>query len=203
MSAHHGPAPALPRLGRRAALLALGVALAATSAWAYEAGFGTNFSDVKLTDQEGHTFSFDQLAGRIVLMNFMFTTCSSVCPVQTRALAEVQAALPARLRVQVHFVSLSLDPLSDTPARLKAYGQKMGVRFDNWHLLTGQPGHIDRVSERLRLFRPGASTRRPEDHATSLWLIDRQGRIVQRYAGNPPDARRLTRELIALHDSRP
>mgnify|MGYP000394383097 CR=1 FL=1 len=62
------------------------------------------------------------LKGRVVLVNFVFTGCSTICPVQTRALADLQAQVPEPLRRQVHFLSISLDPLSDTPQALKAYG---------------------------------------------------------------------------------
>jgi len=56
---------------------------------------------------------------------------------------------------------------------------------------------IDRLSERLRLFAQN-NDRRPENHGTTIWLMDAKGRLMQRYAGNPPEVPRLVSELHNL-----
>jgi protein SCO1/2 len=160
--------------------------------------FSANFDGTRLVDQEGRRFDASALAGRIVLFNFIYTGCSSTCPLQTHALAQVQQQLPARLRGQVRFVSVSLDPVTDTPQALKAYARRMGADLSGWSFLTGHSDDVDRLSARLRLFREDATPRRLEQHATNLWLVDRSGRLVQRYSGNPPDVGRLLRDLAAL-----
>lgn len=180
-----------------ALLLLAGQAGRAAAAGAPD-GFARNFDGLRLLDQEGRGFSFERLAGRVLLVNFIFTGCSAVCPVQTRALVEVLAGLPPAVRAGVHFVSVSLDPLSDTPAVLKAYAQRLGADLARWSFVTGPPGDIDQVSARLRLFRPEAGARRPDDHTATLWLVDARGRLMQRLQGNPPEARRLKEELAAL-----
>lgn len=188
--------------GRRACLLALAGACVSRPALGRRddpSAFAANFDGMALVDQDGRAFGFRSVAGQVLLVNFVFTGCSTVCPVQTRVLAEVLRGQPARgSGAKLRFVSISLDPLNDTPAALKAYANSMGADLTRWSFITGRPDDIDRVSERLRLFRPGDATRRPDDHATTLWLVDTRGRLMLRLNGNPPDAARLSRELATL-----
>jgi len=151
-----------------------------------------------LQDQEGRPFRLAALTGKAILYNFVYTGCSTVCPMQTRVLAEVQRGLAAQVREHVHFVSVSLDPLSDSPKVLKAFALRMGADLKHWSFVTGRPSDIDHVADQLRLFKAKPEARRPDDHATSLWLADHEGRLVQRYPGNPPDPARLVSELTQL-----
>lgn len=170
---------------------------AASSAAAGATSFLTNFQPLNLVDQGGRPFALTALDGKVVLFNFIFTSCPNVCPVQTQALAEVQRKLPDGIRDRVHFVSVSIDPVHDTPAALQAFARQFKVDFSRWTFLTGGTADIDRLADRLRLFAENKE-RRPENHGTTLWLMDTQGRLMQRYAGNPPEVPRLVSELDAL-----
>src|SRR5262245_5781711 len=90
-----------------------------------------------LTDQDGKPFSFARLRGHTVAMNFVFTHCPVSCPMQTRALAAVQRALPASLHGRVHFVSVTMDPARDTPPVMKQYAAAMGADLAGWSFVTG------------------------------------------------------------------
>lgn len=159
--------------------------------------FLTNFAPLKLVDQRGQPFAVQELRGKVILFNFIFTACPNVCPVQTQALAEVQRAIPAADRDRVHFVSVSIDPEHDTPAVLHSFARRFNVDFSRWTFVTGGTEDIDRLSGRLRLFAENKD-RRPENHGTTLWLMDGKGRLMQRYAGNPPEVPRLVSELHTL-----
>jgi protein SCO1 len=74
--------------------------------------------------------------GRPVLLNFVFTSCTAICPVMSQVYAEVIDKLGAH-REQVNLVSVSIDPEYDTPARLEAYAQRFGGRRGAWSLYTG------------------------------------------------------------------
>ena len=174
------------------------MSLSSFAARADGTSFAANFDGAALVDQDGRPFSFAPLAGKVLLVNFVYTGCSTVCPMQTRVLAEVQAALAADVAARVRFVSISLDALQDTPVALKAFATTMRVDLAHWSFVTGKPSDVDRIAQRLRLFRSGPNVKRPDDHATSLWAVDAKGRLVQRYAGNPPDRERLVRELTTL-----
>lgn len=161
-------------------------------------GFYAHLSDLRFVDQEGRAFRPAGLQGKVVLLNFVFTGCASTCPVQTRELAALQRALPASLRRDVRFLSVSVDPLGDTPARLRAYGQSAGADFSSWTFATGRPQDIERLGERLRLFRDVTAAGRPEDHTTSLWLVGGNGQLMQRYVGVGIDRARFADDIAQV-----
>jgi len=199
--------PRPPRI-RRAHWIALSllVVLAGVAGWGLRGGksersrtsFDANFADLSLKDQEDRPFAVSTLAGKVVLYNFIFTACPNICPKQTRALVEVQRALSPEARQHAHFVSVTIDPSNDTPAALKAFAERLDVDFANWTFVTGPAGDVDRLAERLRLFASEDPAQRPAAHSTTLWLVDAQGRLVQKYAGNPPDAKRVAGEMSRL-----
>lgn len=179
--------------------LAMTAALPA-SAWAIadDTRFRSNFAGLQLRDQDGRAIDPARWDGRMLLVNFVFTGCSTVCPPQTRALAEMQSRLPPAQRARLRLLSVSLDPLQDTPAALKAFATRMGADLSTWTFATGRPQDIERLATTLRLFRTGQDVRKPDDHSTALWLVDAKGQLRMRYAGNPPDVPRLLREIAAL-----
>jgi len=162
------------------------------------ASFYDGFKGMQLLDQSGRPLSVEALRGKVVLFNFVFTACSTVCPVQTHALVQLQRGLVPALRARVHLVSVSLDALGDTPRTLKAFAARHGVDHANWSFVTGRPDDVYRLAEALWLFRDGKGRGPLEQHDTSLWLVDAQGVLRARYAGNPPDVTRLARELGSL-----
>lgn len=159
--------------------------------------FLRNFDGIALLDQSGQAFTTDQLKGQVVLFNFIFTGCDSSCPLQTRALAQVLRGLPARARKQVRFVSVSIDPGNDTPEKMLAFARDMQADLDGWLFLTGDVLQLQALAQQLHLMDENAPNT-PQIHRTSLWLVDKQGRMLQRYRGDPPDQDRLTRELTQV-----
>ncbi|HYL03204.1 MAG TPA: SCO family protein [Steroidobacteraceae bacterium] len=93
--------------------------------------------DVLLVRQDGKTVSLQRELddGRPVLLNFIFTTCSSICPLSSRTLEEFQQRLGAEA-ARVHLVSISIDPEQDTPARLAEYARKFHAGPE-WQYYTG------------------------------------------------------------------
>ena len=163
------------------------------------AQFARNFDQLQLKTSRGQAFEAQALTGQVVIYHFIYTGCSSVCPVQTHALARVLDALPPATRARVRIVSVSIDPLGDTPASLEAYARRSGALRPGWDFVLGRPADIDQLALRLRLW---ASNGRPTDnianHATSLWLVDAQGRLRMRYDGRNPNVNRLVREVSTL-----
>jgi len=109
-----------------------------------------HLENVELLTQEGRSVRFydDLVKGRVVAINFMFTTCPIACPITTRHLVEVQRALGARAGRDVTFISISLDPERDTPEVLRAYAQAHGVG-PGWYFLTGKRDDIERLRRKL------------------------------------------------------
>jgi protein SCO1/2 len=112
-------------------------------------------SDAALVDQNGRParLAADVLGHHIVVMDFVYTTCTTVCPVLSAVLGQVQAKLAGRLERDVRLVSITVDPVRDTPARLKAYGEKHGAG-SGWVWLTGDTTTVNDVLKGFGAYAP-------------------------------------------------
>jgi protein SCO1/2 len=92
--------------------------------------------DVRLLDADGTGVALrKQLDDKPVILNFIYTSCTAICPVMSATFSQVQAAL-GKERDAVRMVSISIDPEHDTPAALKSYGKKFDAG-SQWQMLTG------------------------------------------------------------------
>lgn len=108
------------------------------------------FGDVELLDQDGRTVRFysDVLKGKTVVINALFTTCTNVCPPISRNFERIQEALGPRLGKDVFLVSITVDPETDTPAKLKEYAERFHAR-KGWSFLTGKKENLDSALYKL------------------------------------------------------
>jgi protein SCO1/2 len=122
------------------------------------------FTDVVLVNQDGEKMRFysDVLKGKTVVISAFFTTCTSVCPPMNRNLEKVQEALGERIGKDVFIVSISVDPETDTPERLKAYARKFHAK-PGWIFLTGKKENVD-----WALYKVGQYVEEKNDHTTGL-----------------------------------
>lgn len=141
-------------------------------------------ADTPLQDPDGRLVRIrsDVFGDRVVVINFVFTTCTTVCPASTAVMSQLQERLGARVGREVVLVSLSVDPVRDTPARLKEYAGKSGARA-GWVWLTGRKGDVDQVS---RAF--GAYTTNPDDHPAMVMVGDARAQVWTRFFGFPAPA---------------
>lgn len=125
-----------------------------------------NIPDLELLDQNGKKIHFytDLVKGRTVAINFIFTTCTTICPPLGATFARVQKELGDKVGREVRFISISVDPATDTPERLKAWGAKFHAG-DGWTFVTGNKQEVD---ELLRVL--GASSARREDHSPTVLI---------------------------------
>jgi protein SCO1/2 len=102
------------------------------------------FTDVELVNQDGEKVRFysDVLKGKTIVVNAFFTTCTSVCPPMNRSMEKIQEAFGDRVGKDVFLVSLTVDPATDTPARLKEYAAKFHAG-KGWTFLTGKKENLD------------------------------------------------------------
>lgn len=142
---------------------------------------GIELPDAKLVTQHGKEVSLanDVVGDRIVVVDFVYTTCTTVCPVLSAIFAQVQNNLGDRLGEEVTMVSISVDPLRDTPARMKNYASKLGAG-DDWVWLTGRKQTVDDVLEEL-----GAYTPNFEDHPSMVLVGDGDSGKWARFLGFP------------------
>ena len=102
--------------------------------------------DEELVDQHGRRVKLytDVVKGHVVVVDFVFTRCTTICSPMTATLARAHAELAARGVTDARFVSISLDPTNDTPARLAEFASRFGVRDQFW-FLTGDPASVERA----------------------------------------------------------
>jgi protein SCO1 len=176
------------------ALLVVLCLLSAATAWAQP----TPLKGVRLLDQQARPLAPAALQGQLVLMHFVFTGCSSICPLQVKELLAVHQALPPAARDGVRFLSVSVDPMNDTPASMAAFARRMGADVPGWHFATGEPAQVDVLIDRMRALDTRQARPAPEDHRTTLFLFDGRGDLLQHYSGVPVDRARLLREITQL-----
>ncbi len=178
------------------ALLACGRSERSSSEPAREEGRALSaFDGVVLHDQRGHELRRDELLGKALLVNFMFTSCATVCPSQTRDLAELSRSLPESTREQIRFLSISVDPENDTPEALARFAREHGADRAFWSFAVAAPEQTQKLVTSLGAFDAREPAPTPASHTTSAYLFDPSGRLVQRYAGLPLDRARLAREI--------
>lgn len=140
------------------------------------------FSDVELLNQDGAKLRFysDLLKGHTVVINAFFTTCTSVCPAMSATLARIQKELGDRVGKQVFLISISVDPVTDTPERLKAYAEKFHAK-PGWSFITGKKENVD-----WALYKLGQYVENKNDH-TSIMIIGNEatGLWKKAYALSP------------------
>lgn len=191
----------------RAWLLAI-LALAACDRGAragHELGVIGLVPDVAFTDQAGIHLRTADLAGRVLIANFIFTRCPTVCPVTSLKMKRLGDQLAGEPRVAL--VSISVDPEHDTPAVLSAFAARYGADPARWRFLTGEAGAVRQAVEKgfkLAVERRGELPDGTPDivHDLHFVLIDRRLRIRGYYDSDEPDrladlvrdARRLARE---------
>ena len=104
--------------------------------------------DFKFKNQLGKTVSWKDMEGKIVVADFFFTRCPSICPLMTRNMKRLQDAVKKNVRVGpkdadfVQFISFTVDPLHDSVPELKKYADRFQINPNNWWLLTGDKKEI-------------------------------------------------------------
>jgi protein SCO1/2 len=132
---------------------------------------GLSIPDVVLIDQNGKKVHFisDLVRGKVVAINTIFTTCTTICPLMGANFSKLSRCIPDKSRGKLNLISISIDPLEDTPQRLKQWSSTFGQSGAAWTLLTGAKPDIDRLLKALQVF-----TADKQDHAPVV-LIGGEG----------------------------
>ena len=146
------------------------------------------FSDVELITQDGEKVRFysDVLKNKVIVINTFFTTCTSICPPMNRNFQKIQDALGDRLGKEVFLVSISVDPETDTPTRLKEYGRRFQAR-PGWLFLTGKKENVD-----WALYKLGQYVETKDNH-TSIFIIGNEPKGLWKKAMGLAKAEELIR----------
>jgi protein SCO1/2 len=114
-----------------------------------------HFPNVPLVTQDKKTLRFydDLVKDKILIIQFMFTNCEQYCPMVTPNLVRVQKQLQERAANKVTMISITVDPIHDTPGVLKEYASKFHVQ-PGWQFLTGQKSDVDQIRRGLGVYDP-------------------------------------------------
>lgn len=158
-------------------------------------------ADIALTNQLGKEISVNKdLADKIVVVNFFFTTCPTICPKLTQHVKMLQNAFKKN-DTTVHMVSISVDPERDTVPAIRAYADNIGADHDHWWFLTGERGKIYNYAYNELHVVMGEGGQGVEDfvHTQSLVLLDKDRNIRGYYDGlDTAELRRCADDIILL-----
>jgi protein SCO1/2 len=139
--------------------------------------------DFTLTRQDGKPFQFKDLRGKVVLVSFVFTTCSGSCPATTHRLSQTAQVFKDKGLLQtdrVRFVTITLDPTRDTPEALRKYMKLYDADPAYWSFLTGEKEKVETVHAAWGMWaKPAANSQL--DHPSRVFLLDSRGRIREIY----------------------
>jgi protein SCO1/2 len=144
--------------------------------------------------------SLESLGDRVLIVDFIYTSCPGPCPVQTSIQVELQRRIPEALRGEIQFISISLDPEIDRPEVLERYASERGVDLSNWSFLTGP---TEQVAEVVQSWGVG-SIRREDgsiDHTLVRFLVQ-NGRVIERYWTSDGRDDAILANLMALAQDR-
>jgi protein SCO1/2 len=157
----------------------------------------------KFVDQDGRPRTFAGFKGSTVVVTFIYTKCPfpTFCPLMDRHFESIQQALKsqAALNGHVRLVSVSFDPLTDTPPVLKEHAKTLGADPKIWTFLTGDRDDIDRFATRFGVS-VVRSTNDPRDitHNLRTAIIDPAGKLVKVYVGNEWTPEQVLADLAPL-----
>ena len=134
-----------------------------------------------LTDQDGRRVRLkaDAMADRLVVIDFVYTTCTTTCPVQSALFATLQRRLGERVGRDVALVTVTVDPVRDTPPRLKELAERFGAQA-GWTFLTGSPPAVEEVLRAFDVYTPSFA-----NHPPAVLVGDARSGEWVRYVGFP------------------
>lgn len=151
-------------------------------------------SEFTLTDSNANTFQSKSLHGSVWVANFFFTSCRGICPTIMGEMEKVQRHFTGN--DGINFVSVTVDPATDTPAVLATYKSNFSTADEGWHFLTGPAETVRAVSETAFKLAAG---KQPAAHSRRVVLIDRHGEIRGFYDGTEKDvAQKIIHDTLSL-----
>lgn len=139
--------------------------------------------DFELQDWNGENVSASVNRGKIVLMEFMFTSCPDICPLTTFKMVKLQEQLKLKALFgdKVQFVAVTFDPEQDTPDVMRKYAERMKLDMAGWHVLRGDEQSTKEIAAKYGIMVQNMGDGQFTHSVTSLNLIDSQQRIRKVY----------------------
>lgn len=157
-------------------------------------------NEIALQNQLGQTVHLNEsLKGKILVVNFFFTSCTTICPEMMKNMKMLNKAF-IKNDTSMQFISISVDPVTDSVSRLRHYADKMDANHDKWYFLTGDKKEIyEYARKELRLdLTEGNGGEEDFIHPDQFVLIDKYRNIRGYYNGLDSDKVRVCAEDIAF-----
>lgn len=154
----------------------------------------------KLKNQFGKEVELEDFGGKIIVADFFFTSCPSICPTLTKNMKKLQSAFNKTDSI-VRFVSFTVDPERDTVEKMKAYGDKYGINHDTWWMLTGPKQEIYDIA--LNEFKASVASSGEIDtsfiHTEKFFLLDRDKVVRGWYNGlDSTNLDKLIKDIVLI-----
>ncbi|WP_294303690.1 SCO family protein [uncultured Chryseobacterium sp.] len=133
----------------------------------------------RLTDQNDKKITDKDMLGKVYLVEFFFSRCTTICPVMNTNMRAIEDEINDP---DFGIISISIDPENDTPELLKKHADQIGVKSPNWHFLTGNRDYIGKLADQFNIY-VGDKEDESEslNHSGMIALVDKEGNIRCRY----------------------
>jgi protein SCO1 len=158
-------------------------------------------TDFSFFNQDNKLASTADWKNKIVVADFFFSHCPTVCPIMTKNLQRVQQHFDGNNNILIN--SFTIDPERDSVGQLKTYSVARGLNNKNWYLLTGSKKEIYRLARKSFMVVATDGDGGPDDfiHSEKFVLIDKQKRIRGYYEGtNSSEVDQLILDIKKLQD---
>jgi protein SCO1/2 len=124
---------------------------------------GLAIPDIPVVDQHGRRLRFysDLIKGRVVAVNTIFSSCTTICPLMGANFAKLQKILSSDGDHKALLISISIDPSNDTPERLDEWSKRFGQSGPGWILVTGPKSDLDVLLKAFQVFTPDKQEHTP------------------------------------------
>ncbi len=153
--------------------------------------------DFTLIDQDGNPVQLSSLRGKVVLLDFIYTSCPGPCPLLSRKFSQFQKTLGERVGREVVLLSITVDPQHDTPAVLKEYARRYQADTAGWKFLTGSTQAIITVAYQYGADYYGEPGKEI-NHLVATYVIDQAGNLVKVLKGPNHPAEELVQVVHEL-----
>jgi protein SCO1/2 len=156
-------------------------------------------SDFKFVDQDSAEITNDTYKDKIYVTDFFFTSCRTICPIMKTQMLRIYDSI--KNDSEVLLLSHTIDPEYDTVALLHDFADRLGVKSDKWHFVTGNKEEIYKIAQTSYFATALEDKSEPDGfiHSGAFLLIDKERRIRGKYDGTKEeDVNRLLRDIETL-----
>ena len=163
--------------------------------------------EYSLVNQNGKQVDFPQIIkGKITVVGYIYTNCPDICPLTTNNMQRIQKEIAKDNIKNVEFVSISFDPVTDTPEVLRKYAEIRNLNLDNWVFLTGQKTVIDSLIKQAGVFAAISDSTVLTSgkktyyyvHTDRIQLLDEDGNILKNYSGSRININEIVADIKKL-----